>query len=228
MSRQFIAIIRHGDYHQLAGVPSAHQPFALTEQGQQQSKQATDSINTFCMEQNCVIDGDIASSELLRAWQTASLISQHLSSKPNVVSTMALAERSVGTVANLTISEIEQAIIQDPRYTMPHENWKSDSHYQLPFAGAESLLMAGQRVADYMSAQMKIASYKSENTLKLFVGHGAAFRHAAYHLGVLEFEQIKQLSMFHAQAIFCEISSDGRWQHIAGDWKKRQITDKLD
>ena len=33
MARKFAALIRHGDSQQLAGTPSAHQPFPLTGEG---------------------------------------------------------------------------------------------------------------------------------------------------------------------------------------------------
>jgi hypothetical protein len=33
MSAHIAALVRHGDYHQLANVPSAQQPFALTDEG---------------------------------------------------------------------------------------------------------------------------------------------------------------------------------------------------
>jgi len=102
------------------------------------------------------------------------------------------------------------------------------SDYQLPFPNAESLLQAGKRVANYIITQLKSSTLTQHNSLKLFVGHGAAFRHAAYHLGLLQREQIKQLSMFHASPIYFELMSDGSWQHNAGNWKQRQTTDKLD
>jgi len=228
MARQFIALIRHGDYHQLNNVPSAHQPFSLTEKGQQQAIKAAESVENFCHRFHCVVDPEILSSELLRAWQTASIMSEQLSTQTQLTSTMLLAERSVGIVANLSIAEIKRAIIDDPRYSLPPDDWKSDSYYQLPFAGAESLIQAGERVANYITTQIKTLTVKKHNSLKLFVGHGAAFRHAAYHLGLLHYEQIKQLSMFHAHPIFFELASNGIWQHCAGNWKQRQLTDKLD
>jgi len=229
MTRQFIAFIRHGDYHQLANTPSAHQPFALTTLGQTQARQAAKRIESFCLEQQCELDAEIASSHLLRAWQTASIISQELIPSTHIVSTMALAERSVGTVANLTIDEIEKIIADDPRYDSPPKNWKSNSEYKLPFHGAESLFESGQRVADYISNVMTMDQSQNHSRLKLFVGHGAAFRHAAYALNILKREQIKQLSMYHAHPIFFEQNDlHEHWQHIAGDWKQRQLTDKPD
>ena len=38
MPRLIAALIRHGDYHQLARTPSAHQPFALNLAGREQAR----------------------------------------------------------------------------------------------------------------------------------------------------------------------------------------------
>ena len=109
----------------------------------------------------------------------------------------------------------------DPRFEAPPAGWKSNSHYRLPQQGAESLLDAGQRVADHIKERMADLSAK-EDTLKVFVGHGAAFRHAAHHLGVLAFERLAELSMFHGRPVLLEANTDGSWSHVAGDWKVRQ------
>ena len=58
------------------------------------------------------------------------------------------------------------------------------------------------------------------DTLKVFVGHGAAFRHAAHILGVLNFDDIAKFSMHHAKPIYIELIDD-KWVHIGGDWKQR-------
>ena len=59
------------------------------------------------------------------------------------------------------------------------------------------------------------------NRVKIFAGHGAAFRHAAYHLGVLSFGQLRELSMFHCQPVLIEYLPGGAWHHIGGEWKLR-------
>ena len=90
-------------------------------------------------------------------------------------------------------------------------------------------MQAGQRVAVHLQQQMQVlSSTASVDTVKLFVGHGAAFRHAAHHLGILEFEQLSRLSMFHAQPILLEYAVDGSWRHVHGDWKIRNIDNGLD
>jgi hypothetical protein len=67
----------------------------------------------------------------------------------------------------------------------------------------------------------ELAAVEVADCVKLFVGHGAAFRHAAYHLGALRFEQIAGLSMYHGRPLFFEQGLDGRWSKLAGDWKIR-------
>lgn len=74
MSRLIAAFIRHGDYHQLKNVPSALQPFALTDRGQQQARQAANLLLSQCQEQQWVMHSDIDCSSSLRAWQTAQKI----------------------------------------------------------------------------------------------------------------------------------------------------------
>jgi len=223
MARFIAALIRHGDYQQLAETPSALQPFPLTEIGRQQAKQAALDISLQCVAQNWQINPIIASSKLLRAWQTADILAKDLLANKSIIQEyIELAERQVGSVANLSVTQIEQIISADPRYDSLPKNWKSNSHFCLPFQGAESLLEAGQRVAACLEQQMQALIPQKQDQLQIFVGHGAAFRHAAYHLGVLHFEQIAQLSMYHCQPVYIERQSNGRWQHIVGDWKVRE------
>jgi len=57
--------------------------------------------------------------------------------------------------------------------------------------------------------------------MQLFIGHGAAFRHAACDHSMLGFDDIKKLSMFHAEPIYFTLNEDTGWQHRAGEWKIR-------
>lgn len=227
MPRLYAALIRHAEYRQLADTPSAHQPFPLTEAGMVQAKGLAGELRRFCDEHSIGIHSVVDSSHILRAWQTAEILNadfrQHENRSCKIESFEELAERSVGTsVANLTIQQIEQVLQQDQRYIPPPADWKSDSHYCLPFAGAESLLMAGGRVARHLMRRMaELSNTVTGDCLKLFIGHGAAFRHAAYHLEVLDFEDIARLSMYHARPIFLQYEGPHDWQHIAGQWKQR-------
>lgn len=232
---QYAAFIRHGDYCQRKGAPSAFQPFPLNVAGQQQAASAVSKIQAFCQQNHLHIQPTIHSSVMLRAWQTASIITEQLhrdtGADYEVTETVRLGERCVGSLANLTVDEIEPVVQNDPRYETLPKGWKSDSDYCLPYPGAESLMMAGQRVADYAASVINNISANSAaaNSLHLFIGHGAAFRHAAYHLGVLERHKIATLSMYHARPVFFKIHPDGQWVHAGGDWKirerKEQYTD---
>lgn len=224
--RLIAAIIRHGDYHQLPDVPSAHQPFPLTVLGEQQAEQSATLISQHLRERNWQLHHTLDASNLLRAWQTASIVGRQLSAENTdslqVEGFDALAERGMGSAANLSISQIEAIIDQDPRFDSMPSDWKSNSRFRLPLMGAESLLEAGDRVAAHLRRRMReLAETAKSDTLKLFFGHGAAFRHAAYHLGVLTFRQIAQLSMHHAHPILLEYQPDDTWRHLSGDWKVR-------
>lgn len=224
MARRIVALIRHAAYHQLSDAPSALQPFPLTDKGVKQAKQSARELNMFLQENHWQLDTEVHSSSLLRAWQTAEIFKESLQSTAEKELTIKcfddLVERNVGAVANLTIQQIEELVNQDPRYEPLPSNWKSHSDFKLPFIGAESLLEAGQRVAKHV--RRSIAGMQLDvDCVKLFFGHGAAFRHAAYVLGVIDLQQVAHLSMHHSQPIYLEYCADCTWQHIAGEWKPR-------
>lgn len=232
-ARTIAALIRHGEYHQQPDTPSAHQPYALTQQGRTGALDQADRLAAVLEQQSWSLAHTIDSSNMLRAWQTAMIyverLYQHAMPTSLIDSYDALAERGVGSVANLSIQQIERLVIEDPRYQEPPPDWKSNSHYCLPFQGAESLMQAGARVAQHLTQQMDTLRDAAEvDTVKLFVGHGAAFRHAAHHLGVLEFEQLAQFSMHFAQPVLIEYLDDRSWHHIGGDWKVRSTDNGLD
>lgn len=224
MSRTIAVLIRHADYNQLPDTPSAHQLFGLNKVGRKQAKNAVILLNELLQNSNAKFDPVINSSYLLRSWQTAEIIEQGINCIDKVDAYESLAERGLGNAANLTIQQIETIIEEDSRYAPLPENWKSNSHYCLPFSGAESLIDAGIRVANHLQQAMQSLQQRvvKQDTYKIFVGHGAAFRHAAYHLNILEYEQIAQLSMYHAQPIAFEYRADGIWQHLMGEWKVRK------
>ena len=233
MARTIAALVRHGEYHQQADTPSAHQPYALTAEGKAEVHTEVDRFAVLLEEHSLSIAERVDSSNMLRAWQTAMIfvekLYQHQMPSMLIDSHDALAERGLGSVANMTIRQIEKIIVEDPRYEEPPLEWKSNSHYCLPFQGAESLIQAGVRVAEHLQQQMhRLREEVSVDTVKLFVGHGAAFRHAAYHLGILQFEQLAQFSMFHARPVLIECLDDGSWRHIGGDWKIRSAGNGLD
>jgi broad specificity phosphatase PhoE len=227
MARRIAALLRHGDYRQLPGAPSAHQPFPLTEAGEQQAIEAATLLVDDLHEQGWQLQAVIDSSCLLRGWQTARLVSEKLRQLSHtaceVESFPALAERGVGSAANLTVTEIEAIVEADPRYPPLPPDWKSDSYFCLPLQGAESLMQAGERVAAHLRERMALLGNVTHDCIKLFVGHGAAFRHAACVLGAMPFEDIARLSMYHARPVYLEVSDSGDWRHIGGEWKIRDI-----
>ena len=225
MARLIAALIRHGDYQQLANTPSAHQPFPLNRKGENQARQGAQLLIDTVVRNHWVPLPSIDSSRMLRAWQTAVIFAERLAelvtSTPSVESHDALAERGVGCLANLTLAQIESVLQQDPRVSSPPADWKADSHYRLPLQGAESLMEAGERVAGHLERTMASLPATDQDTVKIFVGHGAAFRHAACHLGVLQFRQLRQLSMHHCRPVLLEYLSGGNWRHLEGEWKIR-------
>lgn len=225
MGRLIAALIRHGDYHQLPETPSAHQPWPLTSEGEAQAQAGAQALHEMIVRKGWTLVPSIDSSRMLRAWQTGVIFADRLaeltSSTPPVDSYDELAERDVGCLANLTITQIEAILQQDPRVSTPPTGWKADSHYRLPLQGAESLLEAGARVAGHLSQSMAAISQDDHDRIKIFIGHGAAFRHAACHLGVLAIEQLRQLSMYHCRPVMLEYLPGGQWRHVDGEWKVR-------
>ena len=221
MPGHIAALVRHGDYHQLADVPSAQQPFALTDEGRAQAEKGAAELMEIITAHGWSMYPGIDSSNMLRAWQTAQIFAGICGAK-SVASFDSLAERGLGCAANLTLTQIENILHDDPRYPSPPPNWKADHHYRLPLQGAESLTEAGRRVADHIEWRMaELADAGSSGEVGVFVGHGAAFRYAAFHLGALELDRVAALSMHHGRPVFLESGADGRWRHIAGDWKLR-------
>ena len=66
-------------------------------------------------------------------------------------------------------------------------------------------MMAGQRVAEHISMSMQDCINAECDTLKVFVGHGAAFRHAAHILDVLNFDDIAKFSRCYKVQKKCQM-----------------------
>nr|WP_319383949.1 histidine phosphatase family protein [uncultured Roseibium sp.] len=226
MNGRFAILVRHGAYHQKSGTPSALQPYGLTAFGQEQARAAAVEVAELTETEGWHIVPEIVCSRQQRAWQTAATLAAELTAQSgdpvHVLEDEALAERSVGAFANLTAAEIEDILEQDPRYARPPQNWKSDSHYKLPAQGAESLMEAGARVAQCLISHMDRLPEAPNPAARIFVGHGASFRHAAHHIGVLGLEDIRRLSMHHARPVVLRRTQEGTWHHHTGSWKERQ------
>lgn len=217
-----VALIRHGAYHQKDNAPSAWQPFPLTDFGEQETRRQASLFAEELRKQGWKLAPRVHSSNLLRAWQTARIyievLSEFFDEEVEHEESPLLCERSVGSVANLTTAEIEGVMAQDPRFALPPKGWKSDSHYCLPFTGAESLMQAGLRVSRYILDN--IQAYQ-EGQVQIFVGHGAAIRHAACHLNVMEICDVSKLSMYHAHPVVLQ-RVDNQWHKVSGNWKIRK------
>ena len=215
-----VALIRHGEYQQPPGVPSAHLPYPLTPEGRAQARRGAQLIIEQARHSGWRIAEEIHCSRMLRAWQTATLMAEVLQSAEGqpfrVKEYDALAERCVGAGANLTVEQIEGVLAADPRYGLPAPGWKRDSSYCLPLQGSESLIAAGARVAGHLEESLP----KADSEVRLYVGHGGAFRHAAYHLGVLTLDSLARLTMAHARAVFLQRTGPS-WSIVAGEFRQR-------
>lgn len=223
---RYIALIRHGAYHQRAETPSALQPHPLTHDGVAQARACADMVRDLQAAHGLELHHVAYSSCQLRAWQTARETTTMLRAHGpgfDIVQTEALSERSLGSAANMTVAEVEAALDRDPRFEAPPEGWKSNSTYCLPLQGAESLMMAGARVAGFLSrlARDPVTAGK----LTLTFGHGAAYRHAAHLLGVMTRQEIVAHSMYYARPLLLCYNEDGTWSHCGGAWKRRSSTE---
>jgi broad specificity phosphatase PhoE len=226
MSRLIACILRHGHYHQPENVPSALLPHPLTDKGRTQAREAADGLLAFADEHGLDIHGVIDTSRLLRAWETGSIMAEELTTRAGrefkVSEHEALAERSVGAGANLTLEQIARVVELDPRFESLPPFWKSDADFKLPLQGAETLREAGARVATHLAQTVNnLRAEVTRDTVKVFVGHGAAFRYAAVKLGVLKDSEAPKLSMHHCRPVYLEATEDGAWQKVGGEWKVR-------
>ena len=237
MGRRVLALIRHGEYAQPAGVPSAHLPYGLTARGAVQARDAAATVLEFARQSELTLDPVIDCSRLRRAWETANLMARALTETDGRCFECrefeALAERSVGAMANLSVEVIEAILRDDPRCSLPPPGWKRNAEYRLPFQGCESLAQAGERVAQHLRrCAAGLLPGGAAGLLKLVVGHGGAFRHAARELGVLSADQVASLSMGYGAPVYLEVkrpeAEQDRFVHIAGHWTQRQLSAAID
>jgi len=212
---------------------SAHLPYPLVPEGERQAKAAVDTLLAMASKEKLHIHPVVDASILLRAWQTAVILarglSQRLGRSFEIEEFAELTERSVGAAANLTTEQIAAVVAEDPRNEPLAEDWRRDSHIRLPFPGAESLVEAGRRVASHLSRRaQELAANQKEDCLKLLIGHGGSFRHAALALGVLQQDEVSALSMEYCAPVLLECGADGQWSHIGGSWKDRTRQHVLD
>jgi 2,3-bisphosphoglycerate-dependent phosphoglycerate mutase len=81
---------------------------------------------------------------------------------------------------------------------------------------------AGERAFRHISERVdELGADQRRDSLKVLVGHGGAFRHAACHMNVLDESDVPRLSMEYCGAIYVERLPGDRWRHAAGEWKQR-------
>lgn len=213
--------LRHGQYLQPEGVPSAHLPYSLTPNGEDQVRSSALHVARHIQERGIDVHKTIWTSHLPRAQQSATLLAKELERelkvKLEVRESSELAERCLGSFANLQIEQIEEILVRDYRWDRPAPGWKRDADFRLPGPGAESLSEAGGRVLRFVEAHI------SAEQSHLFVGHGGAFRHCAVRMGVLDTEQAKRLSMHHGG--FVAFEKNDTWRQSGGAFKMRNTTE---
>lgn len=223
MVRLIAALVRHGRHRDPPGAVRAHVECALTWQGYEEACVLSDGLVARADRYNLALHPVIDCSRMLCSWQTASIAAKDLSSKTgadfSVRESDALSERSFGAAANLTTEEIEAALAVDPRYQPLPSHWQTQSDFRLPFQGAESLLDAGRRAAQHIDGVLaELATEVAANTMKVFIGHSAAFRYAAVALGILDVDAAANASIGHCRAVLLERLEGGRWAQVGGDW----------
>jgi 2,3-bisphosphoglycerate-dependent phosphoglycerate mutase len=229
MAKVIAALMRHGVYEQPPGTPSAHLPHPLKPEGGQQASETAVRIAEICKREGWAIDPVIDCSPLLRAWQTAGIVAEEfakiLGDEFQLEHFEALMERGVGAAANLDLEQIAAAVDADPRLDPLPDDWKQQPHFKLPLYGAESLMESGARVREHVLARCALLEGRDEDTLKLFVGHGGCFRHAAVQMGALPIADARRLSLCHGGFVLLEEAEPGRWEKIGGEWKQRSAED---
>ncbi|MBN2647623.1 MAG: histidine phosphatase family protein [Thiotrichales bacterium] len=233
MKRCYLAFLRHAHYHQQPQTPSALQPYSLTPEGIEQSQTAGKTLRKLLKHQEWELHPLLFCSPLLRSWQTARELQPYLKGHCQISTHSALNERSVGSLANLSHQQIEAVLEQDPRCAPLPPHWKHNADFCLPVEGAESLMQAGARLSQFLSQTLTqvITSAQNNHQLVVMVGHAAAFRYAAYQLGLLEKAEIGRYSMHYAQPMVFECRLKNHQlelELLAGKWKARPESEKPD
>lgn len=224
--RQIACLMRHAHFDRADDLASAHLPLPLSERGRAQARAAAETVLRFAGELDLALDPVVETSQLLRAWETGSLLAEELERRTGlsfrVEDRIELIERSLGSCANLRFKEIEAVLARDPRLAALPADWRRSPDFRLPVPGAESLLEAGERTARRIDEALSLGSDSTErSTLKVFVAHGGCLRHAAVMRGILPVDQAIMLTMDYCQSVLIESIGPERWRHVGGEWKKR-------
>jgi 2,3-bisphosphoglycerate-dependent phosphoglycerate mutase len=223
--RRVAGLVRHGHFDRPDYTASAHRVLPLSDLGREQAFAGADPILDLCREHDLELDSTIEASQLLRAWETATVLAAALSQQESrafdVEERDELIERGLGSCANLRFDEIEAAIARDPRLAPLPVGWRRIPEFRLPVQGAESLMQAGARTAMRIATSIdSIREDDPRDLVRLFVAHSGCLRHAAVNLGALDMRSVSRLSMNFCQIILIEKTPTGEWVQLAGQWKK--------
>ena len=115
---------------------------------------------------------------------------------------------------------------RDPEKGRRHDDLTDKSHHQdrrfrlcLFFAD-----ICSRHPGFRQNAVPDAAEDEPGDRLKLFVGHGGCFRHAAVHMGALTVEEARGLSLHYGGWVMLEKQGEG-WTKVGGAWKKRTKAD---
>ena len=223
--RRIAAFVRHGHFDRPDQTASGHSPRPLSATGRDQATAAAGPIAALCREHGLTVDKRIESSQLLRAWETASLLATALEAETDrshhVIQRDELIERGLGSAANLTFETIGELLGADPRIGPLPEGWRRMPEFRLPLPGAESLMQAGARTAARVVASMDSMPDDDPTDLaRLFVAHSGCLRHAAVVLGAIDVRHVAGLSMGFLDCVLLERLPNGDWIHLAGEFAK--------
>lgn len=223
--RRVAGLVRHGHFDRPDRTASAHRILPLSARGREQAALAAEAILDVCREHRLELDSTIEASQLLRAWETATVLAEALAARTGqrfaVEERDEIIERGIGSCANLRFEEIESLLAADPRLEPLPDGWRRIPHFRLPVQGAESLMQAGERTAARIRESLgSIPADDPRDLLRLFVAHSGCLRHAAVDLGVVDVRAVSGLSMDFCQMIAVERRRDQGWRQLAGQWKK--------
>ena len=230
MARLIAVFMRHAALKQPAGVPGTNLPFPLTAAGEGQASKAAARLHALADKMACKIDDDIECSPNQGAWQTAAILAEDLEETTfrgyRAVERAELAGRSLGAAGNLKTAQLDSLVAEDPRFTKAPKNWLTNTDYRPPFAGAETLGAAGERVGGYLRRRVEeMWPHLTGDTLKVFVGDSSALIHGAAYLGALPPKRAPQLSLAPATWALIEFRASGRCTLLSADWRKPQKAD---
>ena len=223
--RRVAGFVRHGHFDRPDNTASAHLPLPLSDEGRGQARACATAILEACHDLALELDPVIEASQLLRAWQTATILAEELEARTRtqfrVLTRIELVERSLGSCANLRFDQIAEVLAGDPRLDPLPRGWRRIPEFRLPVPGAESLMQAGARTATRVATSLdSIPDADARNALRLFVAHSGCLRHATVQLGALDVRVVPRLSMDFAQLLLIEKMPNGDWVQVAGRWKK--------